>query len=222
MAKWQVKLVNPSSAVEAAIRQVWTKVMGDMEKWIKKELVPALAYGSAAPNGNLGLMGIADTPFYAYITSPQGLSELGINVVDAVKLLRAYESSMKVSSNNNMVFLRFGDEAELKLATKHPDASNRNLGITSWLEWVLDGKSVTNAGFVPKESLPPSAQKKIRITSAPGGLMLPQGRFGSKGTWKFPDSFVNYDSAWFAFNAAKLEKLMADKAAEFFTKRASK
>jgi len=222
MGKWQVSLINPSDVVEAAIRQIWAKVLGDMEKWIKKELVPALAYGSAAPNGNLGLIGIADTPFYAYVSSPQGLSELGINVADAVKLLRAYESSMKVSSNNNMVFLRFGNEAELKLATKHPAASNRNLGITSWLEWVLDGKTVTNAGFVPSSNLPASAQQQIRITSAPGGLMLPKGRFGSTGTWKFPDSFVNYDKQWFDANAATLEKLMVDKAAEFFTKRASK
>lgn len=222
MGKWQVDLINPNSVIDTAIRQIWAKVLGDMEKWIKRELVPALAYGTAAPNGGLGLLGIADTPFYAYVTSPQGLSELGINVVDAVKLLRAYESSMKVSSNNTMVYLRFGNEAELKLATKHPDASNRNLGITSWLEWVLDGKSVTDAGFVPRGDLPSSAQKQIRITSAPGGLMLPRGEFGSKGTWKFPDSFVNYDKAWLDINAPRLENLVVDKAAEFFTKRASK
>jgi len=221
MGKWQVSLINPEGPVEAAIHQIWSRVMDDMEKWIKKELVPALAYGSAAPNGDLGLLGIADTPFYNYVSSPQGLSELGIEVADAVKLLRAYENSMKVSSNNTMIFLRFGDEAELKLATKHPDASNRSLGIVSWMEWVLDGKIVTNAGFVPRQNLPRSSQNLIRITSAPGGLMLPQGRLGSTGTWKFPDSFVNYDKDWFDANAAILEKLVVDKAAEFFTKRAA-
>lgn len=188
---------------------------------MKKELVPALAYGSASPNGGLGLVGIADTPFYAFVTSPEGLSQLGINEVDAVKLLRAYERSMKVSINNTMLVLRFGDEAELKLATKHPDASNPNLGITSWMEWVLDGKKVNDAGFVPRSQLPPASQKKIRVTSSPGGLMLPRGKFGSKGTWEFPGSFVNYSKDWFDVNTSTLEKIIADQAALFFTKRAA-
>lgn len=221
MTKWQVKLINPKDAVEAVFLRIWAKVMVDMAKWIKKSLVPALAYGSAAPNGNLGLIGIADTPFYAYVSSPQGLSELGINLVDAIKLLRAYESSMHVSSSNSTVFLRFGNEAELKLATKHPAASNGNLGITSWMEWVLDGKQVTNAGFVPRSNLPTSAHSSIRVTSAPGGLMLPPGTFGSTGAWKFPDSFVNYDREWISANAAILEQVVVEQAAIFFTKRAS-
>lgn len=221
MGKWQVKLINPESVVEAFVHQTWAKVLGDMERWVKKELVPALAYGSASPNGGLGLMGIADTPFYAYITSPEGLSELGINIADAIKLLRAYEATMKVSSNNTTLVLRFGDEAELKLATKHPDASNPSLGITSWMEWVLDGKKVNNAGFVPRNNLPASSQQKIRITSAPGGLMLPKGRLGSTGSWQFPDSFVHYSRDWFDANSALLEQVVVNQAAAFFTKRAS-
>lgn len=217
--KWQIRLINPEHIIEQAVYVIWADVMVDMQKWIEKQLVPALVYGSASSKGNLGLQGIADTQFYAYITSAQGLAELGINVVDAVKLLRAYENSMRVSHNNNMIILKFGDMAQLKAATPHP---SKNVTVQSWLEWIVDGVPVTNAGFVPANQLPQSAQKNIRVSSSPGGLMLPKGRYGSTGQWKFPQQFANYDRDWLAANASTLEKVVVDQAVIFFTKRALK
>ena len=217
---WQVKLINPEDAVREIVFKIWSGVMSDMQRWMRKELVPALVYGSASDKGNMGLQGIANTPFYAYITSPDGLSQLGIEIVDAIKLLRAYESTIQVVHNNKMVVLKFGDMAQIKLATPHPEAKDRSLGIQSWLEWIVDGVPVPDAGFVPRSNLPTDAQKKIRVKSSPGGLMLPKGKFGSTGTWKFPQQFANYDRDWLAANAASIERIIVDQATVFFTKRA--
>lgn len=215
--KWSIKLINPDHIIKQAVSQIWAGVMADMEKWITKELVPALTYGSASPKGNLGLQGIADTAFYKFITGPQGISELGISPVDAVKLLRAYENSMKVSYNNNLIILRFGDMAQLKAATPHSD---KDVTVQSWLEWIVDGVPIAGYGFVPANELPKNLQDTPR--SRPGGLMLKKGEYGSTGQWKFPQQFAHYDSDWLAFNAAKLEKLIVEQAIIFFNKRALK
>lgn len=212
---WQVKLIQPSNAVREAVYHIWSLVTGDMHQWMEKELVPALVYGG------LGINGINHTPFYQYVTSPDGISELGIEHSDAEDLLRSYVDTIKISHNNRMVFLRFGDIAQLKLDTPHPAANQHTLNIQSWLEWIVDGTKVADAGFVPRENLPSSALKFIRTRSAAGGLMLPRGRFGSTGAWAFPKQFANYDSEWLASNAVIIENIVANQAALFFTRRAA-
>jgi len=116
--------------------------------------------------------------------------------------------------------LRFGDTARLKLGTPHPAAGTGHLQVESWLEWILDGE-VVKSGFVPRGKLPASAQKRIRISSGPGGLMLPAGAFGSTGLWRFPGVLQDYETAWMKDNIKKIETAITDKMTVFLSRRLS-
>lgn len=202
---WELNLIRPTAAVTVALRLAWADTMRDLHSWMESELVPALVHGGR------GIQGIAETPFYKFISSDNGLSQLGIEKTEPPRLLQAYQDSMKVSHNNTMVFLRFGDVARLKLGTPHPANGTGLLQVESWLDWIIDGVNV-NSGFVPRTKLPKSAQKNIRISSAPGGLMLPKGLFGSTGLWRFPTRYKDYDVRWVANNVGGIEKAITNKA----------
>jgi hypothetical protein len=186
----------------------------DLQKWIETDLVRAMVYGG------LGLQGIADTPFYKFVISPDGLSQLGIEKTEPPKLLAAYERTIKVSRTNNLVKIQFGDMAQLKLATPHPASGTGHLQIESWLEWVTDKKKV-QSGFVPRSRVPKAIQKNIRVKSAPGGLMLPKGTFGSTGLWRFPPQLADFEKRWLRANAAKIEKLLQQQSIVFLSKSVS-
>lgn len=211
---WKLKLINPKDAVVKAVNEGWAFALKDIEDWMESDLTNALI------NGGFGIQGIRDTAFYNFITSPDGLSQLGIEKGDAHKLLEAYRKSIKVSRNNRLVTLKFGDHARLRLSTPHPYAGIKHLHVQSWMEFVLDGVKA-QSGFVPRAKLPESSQKHIRVKSAPGGLMLPQGKSGSSGSWQFPAKLLNYDSDWLKRNAAKIEKAIQQAAIRFLTKRVS-
>jgi len=168
--------------------------------------------------GGLGIQGISQTTFYRFISSPEGLSELGIESSEPPRLLDAYRDSFKVSRNNKIIMLKFGDVARLKLGTPHPASGTGFLQIDSWMEWILDGVNV-GSGYVPRTKLPRNAQKRIRINSAPGGLMLPRGVFGSTGSWRFPTSLNDYDMDWFKTNIAAIESAITDAITLFLTRK---
>jgi len=211
---WKLKLIRPTESIKTAVNKGWGLALQDIENWIEDDLADAMVYG------NLGIQGIAETPFYRYISSPDGISQLGIEKSDPPKLLEAYKRTIKVSRNNRLITVRFGNESQLKLATPHPHAGVKHLHVKSWLEFIVDGVNA-QSGFVPRARLPRAAQKNIRVQSAPGGLMLPQGRFGSTGTWRFPANFANYESKWLKSNAAKIEKALQNAAIRFLSKRIS-
>lgn len=201
---WELTLINPSSVVRVALQTAWKEALQDLMSWIESTLVPAMIFGG------LGIKGIAETPFYKFISSPDGLSQLGIESSEPPKLLDAYLNSIKVLRNNNLIVLKFGDVAQLKMGTPHPASGTGFLHIESWMEWILDGVAV-NSGFVPRSKLPTASQKSIRVSSAPGGLMLPKGAFGSTGLWRFPINFNDYDTRWIQENAKAIELAMTDK-----------
>jgi hypothetical protein len=96
------------------VRAIWALALQDLKKWAAKDLVRAMTFGG------MGIQGIAQTPFYRYISSEEGLSQLGIQKADPPRLLEAYEKTFKVSANNTMMLIKFGDIAELKTHTPHP------------------------------------------------------------------------------------------------------
>ena len=215
MAKgWKLRLIRPVDAIELAVNKAWAIALQDLEQWMRKKLVPAMV------TGGFGVQGISETPFYRFISSPEGLSQLGIEKADPPKLLDAYRKTFKVSRNNKLLMLKFGDVARLKLATPHPAAGTGNLHVQSWMEFIVDGTEA-KSGFVPRNELPDNVQKNIRIRSAPGGLMLPRGAFSSTGLWRFPSQLQKYETIWFQGNAAKIEKAIINAAVEFLTKRMS-
>ena len=206
MAKnWTLRLIRPSDAVKVTVNKGWPVALKDLETWMQSDLVRAMVYGG------LGIQGIAETPFYKFISSDDGLSQLGIERTEPPKLLRAYLSTIKIVRNSNQVNIKFGDMALLKLATPHPANGTGNLQIESWLEWVFDGKKV-NSGFVPRNNIPTAVQKNIRIKSAPGGLMLSKGTFGSTGLWKFPTQLADFERKWLRTNVSTIEKLVQERA----------
>ena len=211
---WNLRLIRPREAVTLAVNKGWTAALADLARWIETDLARAMVYGG------LGLQGIADTAFYQFVISPEGLSQLGIEKTEPPKLLQAYERTIKVSRSNKMVKIRFGDLALLKLATPHPASGTGHLQIESWLEWVVDKEKVAS-GFVPRSRVPKPLQKSIRIQSAPGGLMLPKGRFGSTGLWRFPPQLANFEKKWLQANASKIEKAIQQQAIMFLSKRLS-
>lgn len=213
---WRLDLINPVDAITVAINKGWAKALQDLVKWIKKDLIDAMIFGG------LGIQGIAETQFYQFISSPDGLSELGINKGRPPLLLKAYKNSFKVSTNNRILLLQFGDTARLKLGTPHPASGTGHLDIASWMEWILDDITV-GSGYVPRAKLPKGKglRKAIRITSAPGGLMLPRGVFGSTGLWRFPANLRDYDRRWLADNIDKIRDAIVNQMTVFLTIRLS-
>lgn len=211
---WNLKLIRPADVVRVAVYRAWAASLSDLQQWIQTDLVHAMVYGG------LGLQGIADTPFYKFVVSPEGLSQLGIEKTEPPKLLQAYVDTVKVSKNNTLLKLQFGDVALLKIATPHPASGTGHLQIESWLEWVVD-KETVQSGYVPRNKLPRSIQKNIRVKSAPGGLMLGRGQFGSTGLWRFPTQLADFERRWLSVNIAKIEKLIQTQLIMFLTKRLS-
>lgn len=211
---WELTLIRPTEAVTLAVNRGWAKALQDLAKWMENDLIHAMIFGG------LGIQGIAETSFYNFISSPEGLSELGIEKNEPSRLLEAYQSAFKISKNNRILMLQFGDTARLKLGTPHPASGTGFLQISSWMEWILDGVNV-GSGYVPRAKLPPKAQKSIRISSAPGGLMLPRGAFGSSGLWRFPADLRDYDRQWLKDNIGKIQDAIINQMAVFLTARLS-
>jgi hypothetical protein len=178
---------------------------------METDLVQAMVYGG------LGIQGIAQTAFYKFVSSAEGLSQLGIEKTEPPKLLRAYENTIKIKRGRGQVAIKFGNLALLKLATPHPANGTGNLHIESWLEWIFDGKKVAS-GFVPRNQLPNSLQKNIRVKSSPGGLMLSKGNFGSTGLWRFPSQLADFEKKWLRTNLSVIEKLIQEQAIVSLTK----
>ena len=211
--RWRVKLIRPKDKIEASVRKAWGLALGDLQRWMSKELVRALTFGGH------GIQGIAQTDFYRFISSPDGLSQLGIGPTEPPRLLQAYEkNAFKVSKSRSTLLFKFGDLAQLKLATPHPANGTGNLQLESWLEWIVDKKTV-ESGFVPRSDIPGGVQKNIRLGQPLGGLMLPQGAFGSTGKWRFPSEHMNYDVKWLAENLRTIEKVIFDQAIRFLQDR---
>jgi hypothetical protein len=211
---WRLKLIRPVNAVEIAVNKAWALALQDLERWMKDELIEALV------TGGFGIQGIQDTAFYRFISSPDGLSQLGIEKSDPLKLLEAYRRTFKVSRNNRLIMLKFGDVARLKLSTPHPYAGIGHLHVRSWLEFIVDGVQA-ESGFVPRGRLPRGAQNRIRVNSAPGGLMLPRGILGSKGKWRVPKIHTDYDVRWLKRNTPKIEKAIQKAIVRFLNQRLS-
>ena len=214
--KWKLTLIRPKDAIQFQVRNAWSKAMKDLARWMKAEFAGILTFGG------MGIQGIADTPFYKFISSAAGLSQLGIDKTQPPRLLKAYETSaFRVSSTKSTLLLRFGDVAQLKLATPHPASGTGHLQIESWLEWILDRKSV-GSGFVKRASIPKGSQKNIRLAAPLGGLMLPTGVFGSTGLWRFPAVLGKYEEKWFKDNIKKIEKVILNQALMFLQNRLGK
>lgn len=165
---------------------------------MERQLVPALV------DGGMGIQGISQTPFYRFITSNEGLSQLGIRPNDPPRLLDAYRKTFKVQRRGNTIELMFGDERKLKMSTPHFASGTGRLKVKSWLEWAVDGRSEP-AGFVSRAELPKNFQGAIRLGSPLGGLMLPRGMFRSSGMWSLPPFAQSYEVAWFKQNQRAIE-----------------
>jgi len=181
-------------------------VTGDIASWAKNDLAHWLIYGGG------GIDGIINTPFFRWITSEEGLSELGIRKEDAMKLLMAYQETFIVRNNNTTVEFLFGNVAKLITNTPHPYAGVGKLtDIRSWMEWVVDKKAVKEHGFVSRDNLPGNLRRHIRLASPLGGLMLSKDKFGSAGKWRVPAEFTHYDVRWFEENKERIIRAIVDK-----------
>jgi hypothetical protein len=212
---FKVELIKPGIAVRKVVNLAWEQALGDLEKWMRKDLVKALTFGG------LGIQGIAQTPFYQFISSPEGLSQLGIDASQPPKLLKAYErTAFSVKAKKRVISLKFGNVAKLKTGTPHPASGTGQLKVSSWLEWILDKKMVAGRGFVPRKDIRGKAEESIRLGAPLGGLMLPRGALGkSLGVWRFPAQFIDYEDDWLTKNVAKIEKAIVSQMVKLFQKR---
>ena len=214
VGKWKLRLISPSKAIKTRLNKAGNLALFDLAKWAKTDFARALVHGG------FGIQGIADTAFYRFISSPEGLSQLGIPATEPPRLLQAYEKTIKAKRSNGIFSLAFGNVAALKMATPHPAAGTGNLHIQSWLEWIVDNKTV-DSGFVARNELPKQTQKRIRLGSPLGGLMLPQGIMGSSGLWRFPDQLRSYEQNWLRSNVKRIETVLLEKMIEFLAIRAN-
>lgn len=198
--------------------------MGRLKPWIESKLLPAMIHGG------LGIQGIAQTNFYKFVTSQQGLSELGIDASQPPKLLAAYRDSFKVIVKGNMLVFKFGDVEALKVGTPHPADGTGKLNIDSWMTWVFDGRAEPR-GFVSRDRIVSSTlsttrkkkmESRIRLNAPLGGLMLPKKALDSTGFWKFPTALRNYERRWLTKNAVKIQKLLITQMTSAFIKELKK
>jgi hypothetical protein len=123
---WNLNLNLPQKAVNDHINRQWPVALKRLGQWLETDFVNALVYGG------MGITGIAQTPFYQWVSSQDGLSELGIEASEPPKLLDAYLRTIKIKQSQKQVEIQFGDMALLKLATPHPAAGTGHLKIESW------------------------------------------------------------------------------------------
>lgn len=185
--------------LRSLLRKKLIPVLDDMEKWVRNSLAPAIVYGG------LGIEGIKDTEFYSWISSPDGLSQLGIDESEPPKLLQAYINSVEVSRTQRSIILSIGDTEAIRSATPHPARGTGNLQVNSWMDWVLF-PIVVGAGYVSRDELPNRLEKYIRLDNPLGGLMLSAGSFGSSGSWRVPQEYRNFSSQWLKRNNDKISK----------------
>jgi hypothetical protein len=211
--KWEIKLIKPLDVLRDHANQAWARTLPEIEKWMQDELLHMLVYGGQ------GIQGIAQTDFYKFITSDDGLSQLGIESSEPPKLLQAYlTSAFKVRRYVHQITLQFGNYAALKAATPHPANGTGNLHIDSWLEWVEDDLDV-DRGYVPRNNIPGKLSRSIRLGSPLGGLMLPRGAYGSSGLWRFPSWLKDYEDKWFSNNVQKIQDVLIQKMIEVFSRQ---
>ncbi len=165
-----------------------------------KQLIPAMVHGG------MGIQGIADTPFYKFVSSQEGLSQLGIRPEDPPKLLTAYLQTFKTKRAGNTLTLAFGDERLLKSATPHFASGRGRLKVKSWLEWIVDNRTEQGFGFVTRNAIPKGFQQHIRLAAPLGGLMLPRGILRSAGFWQFPSGLMDYEITWFKQNELAIRR----------------
>ncbi len=172
-----------------------------MVKWVGATLLPALI------DGGMGIQGIRQTDFFKFVSSAEGLSQLGIRPEDAEDLIDAYRQSFigKFSLSSGSLSLEFGDESVLRLGTPHFAAGTGHLTVSSWMEFVLDDVDAPSHGFVERSRIPQKAQDRIRLTSPFGGLMLKEGVFGSVGSWDFPAEAKRDIEGWGDRNIPHIE-----------------
>ena len=215
----RIILKKPRSTINRFVFDKWAEMLVDLESWMKSVLVHSLTYGGVG-----GIQGIAQTDFYKFIKSNNGLSQLGIEASEPPKLLNAYATkAFSVQKKKKIITLKFGDIVKLKLATPHPASGTGHLQIESWLEWITSDKgsirTVPQRGYVPRSGIPDRAHKYIRLSAPLGGLMLPKSVFGSTGFWKVPSRFTFYEIDWFQDNIKKIEDAILDKAISLFTQK---
>lgn len=174
--------------------------------------MPSLVYGG------MGIKGITSTEFWTFINSSEGLSELGIRPQDTNALLDAYIKTFVVKVNGTELIFQFGNEAELKFNTPHWATGTGRLNVGSWLDWILDGEPVSDAGYVPRKNIPPAMEHAIRLNSPLGGLMLPGGLLGSTGTWRFPQRLQNYAEDWLRENMEVITRVISNQILVLFQK----
>jgi len=210
-----VKLLRTVSAIKGPLANAFRLVLLEFNIWLAKDLKRALIYGG------LGIEGITQTSFYQWLTSEDGLSQLGIPADEPPKLLAAYDKTFRVDTRGFTTKFDFGNVYNLLQATPHPANGTGQLKIKSWMSWVIDGKVVPNYGYVPRNKLPNSRKLRqhIRLNDPLGGLMLRANKFGSTGHWALPAVVTTYADQWFISNQAKIEAAMQTKLEEIFTRR---
>lgn len=192
-------------ATKGPIVNAWKRAITRVENWLQSHFVHALVYGG------MGIQGIAQTSFYKWITSPNGLSQLGIPPTEPPKLLDAYMKTFRVDTRGFTISFEFGNVYNLIRATPHPADGTGNLKIGSWLRWAVDGQKVPDRGFVPRSRVPKGRlQDRIRLNNPLGGLMLPGGAYGSTGRWELPAFLRTYADEWFLRNRKVIEQLIME------------
>lgn len=192
-------------ATKGPIVNAWKRAIIRVENWLQSHFVHALVYGG------MGIQGIAQTSFYKWVTSPNGLSQLGIPPTEPPKLLDAYMKTFRVDMIGSTISLEFGNVYNLIRATPHPSNGTGNLKIGSWLRWAVDDQKVSDRGFVPRSKVPKGRlQDRIRLNNPLGGLMLPGGAYGSTGRWELPAFLRTYADEWFLRNRKVIEQLIME------------
>lgn len=226
---FELNQFNNLDAIVKAIRRRTSRAMSlsvfPVQERLRKSVV----------NGGDRIRGFSSTNTWKWISSPEGLGQIGFtDASQATAVFQAIEQSIRVKTANQsgskILLIGLLNMMVLARATPHPATSSTpKLNIESWfVDWILDQKSVTDAGFVDLRTfLKTQTDRGRKIRTYPrsfniaglggAGFMLPGGFSGSRGTWRVPAGVGGEDiRQWLAGNIPGIRFIIEDELSKAF------
>lgn len=220
------------SKMAEAIRREWGRAIIVAAPRITRRISEGIV------NGSDGLTSFFASPVGQWIRSEEGVGQLGFPDAkpfsDLVTgLLQSVEVKKTSSIGKGKGFSLGLNLLNLKVIARHTphpaQSSSAKLNIDSWfVDWIMLGVPVTDAGFVPftdffqlvQGGRGKKEQREIKSISLPrsfpavgikSGFMFPKGFLGSTGSWSPPD-FINAQAVenWLSNNIPAITRIMKE------------
>lgn len=202
-----------SKQIMKVIQQRFVKAAHDGRKVIQDRI------GNGLATGQDGFVGILETPIGFWITSPEGLGELGFpSLLPIDDLMNGIKASTEVRASQTLGFelhLNLFNLVVVGNFTPHPASKNTpSLRIKSWfVDWFINKQGVHDAGFVNIKKLenPKTLPRSYSAAGDQAGFMLKFPHLGSTGSWNVPRGLdIKALNKWLNQNKRAIVKILVE------------